>query len=70
MRLSDNPCKQDCPNRTATCKFDGTCDEYKKWREKLDEQRKTKHSKKEIQKEIDNYKLQVHRKKKAGRLRK
>jgi hypothetical protein len=26
-----SPCTQDCPNRTVTCKFDGSCDKYKKW---------------------------------------
>lgn len=25
------PCKSDCPNRTVTCKFDGTCDKYEKF---------------------------------------
>lgn len=25
------PCKSDCPNRTITCKFDGTCDKYEKF---------------------------------------
>ena len=26
-----SPCQQDCPNRTATCKFDGSCDKYQTW---------------------------------------
>lgn len=23
-----SPCTRDCPNRTATCKVDGTCEKY------------------------------------------
>lgn len=26
-----SPCKQDCQERTITCKFDGSCDKYKTW---------------------------------------
>ena len=69
MTNSDNPCPKDCQNRTTTCKFDGTCDKYRVWREKMDDQRNTKYRKKDREKEIDNYKLEIHRKKKAKRLR-
>lgn len=29
-------CTPDCPNRTVTCKFDGSCDGYKTWRADYD----------------------------------
>ena len=32
-----NPCTQDCPKRTPTCKFDGTCGKYIEWRKAKDE---------------------------------
>ena len=28
----DMPCTQDCKNRTAYCKFDGSCNLYKEWK--------------------------------------
>ena len=37
MKKASMPCKQDCPNRTPTCKFDGTCSKYTEWRKAKDE---------------------------------
>ena len=34
---NESPCKQDCQNRTATCKFDGTCSKYADWKAERDE---------------------------------
>ena len=33
--MRENPCKPDCPKRSATCH--GTCKDYKEWRAELDE---------------------------------
>ena len=32
MKTNDPPCKQSCQNRTATCKFDGSCSLYDEWK--------------------------------------
>ena len=32
MKKIPIPCTQDCQNRTPTCKFDGTCGLYEKWK--------------------------------------
>ena len=31
-----SPCTPECTRRTATCKFDGSCNEYNEWRDKYD----------------------------------
>lgn len=39
------PCTQNCPNRSPTCKFDGTCNKYSEWKaaeEKAREERMSK----------------------------
>lgn len=33
--MKEMPCKCKPPKRTPTCKFDGTCKEYEKWKAKL-----------------------------------
>jgi hypothetical protein len=33
--LIQSPCK-DCPKRTLTCHYEGKCDEWRKFREKVD----------------------------------
>lgn len=35
MERKSNPCRKDCPNRTATCH--GSCPAYKAYRKKRDE---------------------------------
>ena len=36
LRDLPSPCTKDCPERTATCKFDGSCEKYEAWRVKYD----------------------------------
>lgn len=36
MKLSDNPCKRDCPKRSPTCHID--CPEYAKFRVNKDKE--------------------------------
>lgn len=31
-----SPCSPECTERSATCKFDGSCEEYNKWRVEYD----------------------------------
>lgn len=31
IKCTMSPCPPQCPNRTESCKFDGTCDRYAKW---------------------------------------
>ena len=38
MKKIPNPCTQDCPKRTHTCKFDGTCGRYDEYKEAANEQ--------------------------------
>lgn len=35
MSRPENPCAPDCPNRTVTCKFDGSCGRYGEYRQAL-----------------------------------
>lgn len=39
MTKFDNPCKRECPNRTATCKFDGLCSKYQEWKSSYEHDR-------------------------------
>ena len=35
-----SPCTRNCAGRTSTCKFDGTCDKYAKWKPEYEKTRK------------------------------
>ena len=50
-----NPCTQECPNRTPTCKFDGTCSKYAEWRKAKDEHYWACVEVKTKQYEVDDY---------------
>lgn len=39
-KVCPTPCTPDCAKRTATCKFDGTCDKYGKWKAEYEKTRK------------------------------
>ena len=39
-KVCPTPCTPECRRRTATCKFDGTCGEYAKWKAEYEETRK------------------------------
>jgi len=43
VRFRTPVCAKDCPNRTITCKFDGTCDRYIKEREEVDKIKKAQY---------------------------
>lgn len=48
-------CYPDCPNRTATCKFDGSCDVYAKARAEYEERGKKIIAGKRIKEDFTNY---------------
>ena len=64
-----NPCKPDCPNRTPTCKFDGSCNKYSEWRKEFDDLNNKRWKEVEAQAALDNYTKHVHRRFVAGKLR-
>ena len=39
-KVCPTPCTPDRAERTMTCKFDGTCDKYAKWKAEYDKTRK------------------------------
>ena len=51
MKLSDNPCKRDCPKRSPTCH--GSCPEYADYRESLDKENELIHKKKAEKRRLD-----------------
>ena len=52
MKLSDNPCKRDCPKRSPTCH--STCKDYAGYKEKLDKENELIHKKKEENRRLDD----------------
>lgn len=38
-KVCPSPCTPECTGRTATCKFDGTCDKYDKWKAEYEKTR-------------------------------
>lgn len=59
-----NPCQPDCPRRTVTCKFDGTCDDYKKFSEQRMEKLNTMYGAKANEKTVDAVQWNGHRSRK------
>ena len=58
MIMMDNmPCQQDCKNRSATCKFDGTCELYRKWQEHRTEILTAYYDNKRLAKTAEHYSL-------------
>jgi len=41
QKMTTQPCVKDCPNRTLTCKFDGTCSKCAEWNEIHAQEKKT-----------------------------
>ena len=62
MNVTKNPCTQDCPNRTVTCKFDGTCTKYQEYRKARDEFAAIKQKTKDIQVDLNDYRIRTHTK--------
>lgn len=67
--VNGNPCKPDCPNRTPTCKFDGSCNKYSEWRKEYDKHADKYFKAKELDKNIDEYRLHIHRRLNAGKIK-
>jgi hypothetical protein len=53
------PCKSDCPNRTITCKFDGTCDKYEKFDAEVKKLRRKRFEDKKRKSLLDEHVIQA-----------
>ena len=57
LMMNDMPCRQDCENRTATCKFDGSCSLYDEWKANRTEKLNAFYVDKRISKTAENYSI-------------
>ena len=57
--IVEQPCKADCPNRTITCKFDGTCDKYEKFDAEIKELRKKRFKERERNRILGDHFIQA-----------
>ena len=55
MILNDMPCRQDCKNRSATCKFDGSCSLYTDWKAHRTEILTAYYDNKRLDKQAEHY---------------
>lgn len=57
--IVEQPCKSDCPNRTITCKFDGTCDKYEKFEVEIKALRRKRFEDKKRKSLLDEHVIQA-----------
>ena len=55
--MKDNPCKQDCPDRSAVCRL--TCERFAKYYEKRKIEEAERNKKREAVIDFNNYKYTV-----------
>lgn len=60
--IAEQPCKSDCPNRTVTCKFDGTCDKYEKFDAEIKALRRKRFKERERKNILDDHVIQARKK--------
>ena len=60
MKLSDNPCKHDCPKRSPTCHIN--CPDYAEYKIKRDKENEQIHKIKEAERRMKEAEISRHRK--------
>lgn len=60
MKLSDNPCKPDCPKRSPTCHIN--CPEYAKFKVKRDKEKESIQKIKDAERRIREAEVTRHKK--------
>ena len=63
MKKEDNPCKRDCPERSATCHIE--CAKYNEWHDKRSAELRDIYKKKDLERKMLDY--EVSRKEKFKR---
>lgn len=61
MKLSDNPCKPDCPKRSPTCHV--SCPEYALYKEKKNKENENVQKKRDAERRLDDAEMKRYRKK-------
>lgn len=60
MKLSDNPCKRDCPKRSPTCHI--ACPNYAEYKAKRDKENEALQKKRDAERRLDDAEVARHRK--------
>ena len=60
MKISDNPCKRDCPKRSPTCH--GSCPDYADYKERLNKENAERQKIRDTQRRLDDAQVARYRK--------
>lgn len=60
MKISDNPCRRDCPRRSPTCH--ASCPDYADYKEKLNKENELIQKKKNERRRLDDAEVARYRK--------